>query len=154
MLKAVLNFPKSRFFGLFCAFSSGCFRAAICYLTHFMKDGNGFKVNLYTCILGIMYVKMWQLLTPKLDQLPFLLKNWKMWLLSGIMGSLSYTAAFQMFSYAPTSDAYSIFLGAELIVGIGVDYFILKVNYYTPAYYNSVLVANSFYVDSSERNIE
>ena len=153
MLKAVLNFPKSRFFGLFCAFSSGCFRAAICYLTHFMKDGNGFKVNLYTCILGIMYVKMWQLLTPKLDQLPFLLKNWKMWLLSGIMGSLSYTAAFQMFSYAPTSDAYSIFLGAELIVGIGVDYFILKVNYYTTAYYNSVLVANSFYIDS-ERNIE
>ena len=75
-----------------------------------------------------MYVKMWLLLSPKLDQIPQLLTNWKAWLLSGIMGSLSYTAAFQMFKYAPTSDSYSIFLGAELIAGIGVDYFILKVN--------------------------
>ena len=46
----------------------------------------------------------------------------------GLIGSLSYTAAFQMFAYAPTSDSYSIFLGAELIAGIGVDYFILKVS--------------------------
>ena len=133
----VKSLRKSRFFGLFCAFSSGCFRAAICYLTHFMSDGNGFKVNMYTCVLGLMYVKMWQLLTPKLDQVPFLMQNYKMWILSGILGSLSYTAAFQMFSYAPTSDAYSIFLGAELIAGIAVDYFILKVtllynNFFNP----------------------